>query len=562
MGAEESESHMVLRMLEELMIYADDMFSVCEIVPRGDVSADGMSYATPIFTYVSPSTTKLLGWAPAQLIGRNKLELAHPDDAERLAAVMSSVHDGSMSCAYLLYRFLNARGTYSWLHTQMCSHEGLLLCIGRDANDFKNTEAALREFLLSTSHDLRTPCHGIMTASQLLASRVAADAEASFLVQAVRSGAGLMLGMISNILEMRFMCSGDGGGGAAGGGGAEKPPDVRRLNLKPVTFALRDLIAQTLQTCRLGCGLLRGKLLWSNESVPLPAAVLADVDRVGQILQNALLYMLHHSQGAAPVVFDVRCDYATAASGGSVPPGMQSGLLEMSVCDPERSLWTEECERVFSPNFTPTLARGNSAAAGSSSGLGLFVARTLARDMGGDVTAESVGHCGGMELRIRLPVVLVADPSADALAAASPSAAQLAAASAAYAAAGAGAGSPRAPKRPQGVVTTPRGGAPEAQRARRSPEQQPETSAELPPHCLLVDDHELNLRLVRRLLEKHGFEVTTAVNGLEALHLLQASLSGVSGAPRAPDIALVDVQMPSACTHCRAVVHCLTASGG
>jgi hypothetical protein len=40
-------------------------------------------------------------------------------------------------------------------------------------------------------------------------------------------------------------------------------------------------------------------------------------------------------------------------------------------------------------------------------------------------------------------------------------------------------------------------------------------------------------------------QVTTAVNGLEALQQLQAtSLGGAPGAPPAPDIALVDLQMP------------------
>jgi PleD family two-component response regulator len=43
---------------------------------------------------------------------------------------------------------------------------------------------------------------------------------------------------------------------------------------------------------------------------------------------------------------------------------------------------------------------------------------------------------------------------------------------------------------PQGAAAEPQPGAPA-----------------LPPRCLLVDDHELNLRLVKRLLERHGFEV-------------------------------------------------------
>jgi CheY-like chemotaxis protein len=91
---------------------------------------------------------------------------------------------------------------------------------------------------------------------------------------------------------------------------------------------------------------------------------------------------------------------------------------------------------------------------------------------------------------------------------------------------------------------------------------------------LFIDDHVLNLKLVRKLLEKHGFEarvrvrssvvaparaaaqlalllrtdkprtqVTTAENGLEGLQLLQASVGGAPGAPPPPAFVLTDMQM-------------------
>jgi CheY-like chemotaxis protein len=65
----------------------------------------------------------------------------------------------------------------------------------------------------------------------------------------------------------------------------------------------------------------------------------------------------------------------------------------------------------------------------------------------------------------------------------------------------------------------------------------------------------MNLRLVKRLLEKHGFEVYTAENGLEGLQLLQASLSGAPGAPLPPAVVLTDMQM---CVRMRARVQLLT----
>ena len=56
-------------------------------------------------------------------------------------------------------------------------------------------------------------------------------------------------------------------------------------------------------------------------------------------------------------------------------------------------------------------------------------------------------------------------------------------------------------------------------------------------HVLVVDDSDINLEIARLLLEREGATVQTAVNGLEALTVLQET-------HRAFDAVLMDVQMP------------------
>ena len=55
------------------------------------------------------------------------------------------------------------------------------------------------------------------------------------------------------------------------------------------------------------------------------------------------------------------------------------------------------------------------------------------------------------------------------------------------------------------------------------------------PSILIVDDDELVRIFLRRLLEKKGFEVTEACNGMEGFNLYQASC---------PDLVLIDIVMP------------------
>ena len=57
----------------------------------------------------------------------------------------------------------------------------------------------------------------------------------------------------------------------------------------------------------------------------------------------------------------------------------------------------------------------------------------------------------------------------------------------------------------------------------------------MPPLILIVDDNKLNLKLASRVLEKEGYETSTALNGEDALKKAMA---------RPPDLALLDVMMP------------------
>ena len=58
---------------------------------------------------------------------------------------------------------------------------------------------------------------------------------------------------------------------------------------------------------------------------------------------------------------------------------------------------------------------------------------------------------------------------------------------------------------------------------------------------LLVEDNDINALLARRMLEKSGFEIEHAVNGLEALQVIERMLD--KSVPRF-DLVLMDVHMP------------------
>ncbi|RED94383.1 PAS domain-containing sensor histidine kinase [Marinoscillum furvescens] len=67
------------------------------------------------YKYVSPSATRLVGYTPGELIGRNPYDFFHPDDIEY---IRESSHEPSLkgqTDGSIQYRFRRKDGTYIWL---------------------------------------------------------------------------------------------------------------------------------------------------------------------------------------------------------------------------------------------------------------------------------------------------------------------------------------------------------------------------------------------------------------------------------------------------------------
>jgi len=87
---------------------------VCLHKPNGD------------YTWVSPSSRRILGYAPEELIGRNPYTLFHPEDLER---IRESTHEPALDGEgniYIRYRIQHKKGDYLWLEslTQPILDEG------------------------------------------------------------------------------------------------------------------------------------------------------------------------------------------------------------------------------------------------------------------------------------------------------------------------------------------------------------------------------------------------------------------------------------------------------
>jgi PAS domain S-box-containing protein len=523
-----AESDLVETMLSRLMEHASDIFAVLDPLPNAPPGPESMRV-----TFVSPNIERVLGWKPADLVGRSCMDFMYAQDVAMHLVALQELFSGGLTSVQGMRRMICADGSLRWMHVDICAHAGALMCVARDATRQKATQKALNEFLLSTSHDLRTPVHSILTGTQLLGQResVRGDAEASFLVDAVKASCALLLGTISSVLDMRAITAQELG--------------ARLSSATRGSFSPAQLAADAVQTVCLGSGRPPDAIEWEPPT-GLPERVEADVDRVTACLQHVLVTALTHCTAGKPQLS------VTCCAGDDAAQLHARVAFESSTLVPSGSM--DDCECVFAP---PSL--------------GLHSARAYSCAMGGDLTLDA--NDGAKVFTLSLPVRLpVAGRGGEATAGqASPHDAaaslerdskrirtlQPTAAHPPLASMPAAQNLPvRLPIAGGGEGATgralPHDAAASVQRDSKRiraldtslPQPSPGSMPASQPRCMLVEDHALNRKLVCRLLESHGFTVDVACDGAEALRMLQASFTAETGAQPPPDLLLTDLSMP------------------
>jgi PAS domain S-box-containing protein len=119
-----------------------------------------------VILYTGPSTQQVLGYAPDELVGRNALELIHPDDREAIAASLASLLAEPGGSGAAEYRLRHQDGSWRWMEGAWANRlddaaVGAIVGNSRDVTDRKALESNLSYLaraskLLSASLDFET----------------------------------------------------------------------------------------------------------------------------------------------------------------------------------------------------------------------------------------------------------------------------------------------------------------------------------------------------------------------------------------------------------------------
>jgi hypothetical protein len=394
-----------------------------------------------------------LSLGAADLVAHNATRVSDASRAHSRLGIALAIFLSLLALGFAVFAF----GQLKRLEARRVELEALTGKLADARRDAEAASQAKSTFLANMSHEIRTPFQGLQGMLQLLAGTELNATQQGYLRTASDSARHL-LAVLNDVLDMSRLESG-------------------HLALNPAPARLSALIGE-IDALMRPQALSKGLDFRVAMGDSLPEAVTVDATRWRQVLFNLVGNAIKFTE-KGEVSIEVRADGPAQGA-----PPRQTLVIE--VRDTGIGMDEQTLSRLFK-RFSQ--GDGSRSRRFGGAGLGLEISRSLARLMGGDITASS-REGEGSTFTLTLPLVLdVAQEDLQPV------------------------GASEAPGSLAAAPTEPR---------RRL-------------KLLVADDNEVNRLVLDALLANLGHEATFAVDGAEALQ---------RAAERNWDVILMDLHMP------------------
>ena len=236
----------------------------------------------------------------------------------------------------------------------------LLLSINTMAEVLERSKGVERQFLLSVSHDLRTPLTSIRGYAEALADGALPDPAVGGNV--ILSEARRLERLVGDLLDLAKL-------------------ESRSFSLTHDAVDLADVAAGTIDSFRPEAA--EANITLDLSGADSPAVVVGDPDRLAQVAANLVQNALKYARSRVRVSVDT-----------------SNGWARLAVSDDGPGIAAEDLPHVFERLY---VSRHQPQQRELGSGLGLAIVRELVTAMGGTVDA-SAAETGGACLAVHLPL--------------------------------------------------------------------------------------------------------------------------------------------------------------
>jgi PAS domain S-box-containing protein len=345
-----------------------------------------------VVVYQSPSIERVLGYTPAEMVGKRAIEFVHPDDRGKVNQAVSSALASPDGAASAEYRVRARDG--SWREVECTITNALhdpavegVLFNSREVTERKQAEQMQKDklaadaanqakssFLANMSHELRTPLNAILGYSEMLQEEAEDKGQDDFLpdLGKIHAAGTHLLELINAVLDISKIEAG------------KMELYLETFNVAKVAHDVAAIIHPLTQK--------NGNQLVTNVAEDA-GAMHADLTKVRQSLFNLLSNSSKFTHEGI-----IRLDICRELSS-------DGEYMLFRVSDSGIGMTREQMDKLFEA-FTQ--ADSSTTRKFGGTGLGLAISRRFCRMMGGDITVDSeIGK--GSTFTVRLPV-RVADP--------------------------------------------------------------------------------------------------------------------------------------------------------